>query len=145
MALTSTALYSAITVGTGSSRTKEYNVTQLLPQVTALTGNAVVFNFVVVTGSTTPGQNGRIVFNYGFAMATYDATAASKGIISANQFDVRFPSAPSTTLDLTTQMSIPIIGNNLYYWLNVTGLIAPITLSIGAVPVPNSNQVFCVK
>ena len=47
MALTSTVLYNGITVGASATKTTEYKATQVLPQVTAVTGNALVFNFIV--------------------------------------------------------------------------------------------------
>jgi hypothetical protein len=146
MSLTATALYNGITIGSSATPQAPYSATQVSPGVNnSLTGNALVFNFIVTNGSASPGTNASMVFNYGFSMSSYTAANASTGIISANKFDLRCPSLASTVIDITTQISIPILGNYLYYWLDVRELKNPITLTVNAIPVALANQVYSAK
>lgn len=145
MALIPVVLYNAVTVGSAGTPNAPYSATQVSPVANnTLTGNAVAFNFVITTGSTPPGPNARMVFRYGFAMASYTNTAAPL-IISPNNFDLRFQNTASTTTDFTTQVVIPILGNYLYCWLDPHGMQAPITLTVNAVPIVITNQSFGVK
>lgn len=75
-------------------------------------------------------------------MASYTSSVAASGILSANKLNLRFPVAAGATLDKTEQISVPILGSYLYYWLDINNLIAPVTLTINAVVVPVCNQVF---
>jgi len=146
MSLTAIPLYNAVTVGSTATPAAPYQATQISPGVNnTIVGNAISFNFVMTNGANQAGSNARIVFHWGFSMASYTATnAATLGIISANQINLRFPKNPNATIDLTHQITYPILGNYLYYWFDAFELTSPATLTVNAEVVALANQCYSI-
>ena len=143
MALSGITINSAATLGTGATVANPAIGTQFLSTATnTLVGNSVAFNFILTSGSVSPGINASLNFRYAFSMTSYSTTGIQSVVgNSSTLIALRVPSTPSTTFDITTQITVPITGNYLYTWYDITNLlVAPITVTTIAIPLQITNQ-----
>lgn len=139
MAITAVPIYSTITLASTASPTSPYGGVTVPVQVTGVAGNALAFNFIIATGSTHPGGNANLTFKYAFSMTDYSGSLATVIPVIANSgalFNISMPKKPSSTLDITTPWSVPILGNYLYCWLELRGFTAPVTSGFSASALP---------
>jgi hypothetical protein len=143
MSLTATTIYNAVTLGTGATPTSPVTGGLLLPVATStLAGNALSFNFILASGSTTPGPNPAINFKYAFSMTPYSGTTFL-GVVSPATIPIRASSIINSINDITPGFSVPILGNYLYTWFDLNGpLNAPITVTVNATPVAICNTLY---
>ena len=143
MALTAIQLYNAVTLGTGATPTSKITGTQFLPVATnTLTGNGVAFNYILTSGSTSPGPNASLNFRYAFSMTSYSGTTYTT-ICNATTLNIKAPKTINTAIDMTGRIVVPITGNYLYTWFDINdGLQAPITVTINAIPIAITNSVY---
>lgn len=141
MAISAVTIFNAITLASTATKITPFGGVTTPVQVTTLAGNATAFNFIVTTGTVPPGPNASITFKYAFSMTDYIVTPGLSKVIpivanSGALFNLRAPNVASTTVDITTPWSVPILGNFMYCWLELRGFTAPITSGFSAVALP---------
>lgn len=130
MALTATSIYSSQSIGAGTGTA----LNPIKVDVSSVTGNGLAFNFVLTSGSTSPGPNAIVKFHYAFSMNSYTGTDIPTTVgNSASIFRLKFSQTASAVLDITTQFITPILGNNLYCWLDIESFASTATLNASAI------------